>query len=616
MVPAAVVVLDALPLTTNGKLDRDALPAPDFSAAVSGRAPRTEREEILADLFAEVLGLPTVGIDDGFFDLGGDSIIAIQLVSRVRQSGLVITPRDVFQHQNVEELAAVAQDVADVDEIEAEAPGTGVGPVPVTPIAGWLRERVEPAGGAMDGFHQSVLLRVPGDLGVENIAGALQAVLDHHDILRLRVDREGGGWQQTVQPVGAVTAADLVGRVVIAGLDEDELGEVLAEQVTAARDRLAPDQGVMVQLVWLDAGSGATGRLLVLAHHLVIDGVSWRIVLPDLVTAWASLATGRPVELAPVSTSFRRWAQHLVTAASDPDRVAELETWTEILDGPNPKLAKRALDPRTDIAARARQVSLVLPADVTEPLLTSAPAAFHGRVNDVLLTGLALAVTHWRKHRGGRGTSVLLDLEGHGREEIVRGVDLSRTAGWFTSIFPVRLDTGPVDWAEVRSGGQAVGTAIKKVKEQLREIPDNGIGYGLLRHLNPVTAQELEDLPQPQIAFNYLGRIQAEDGDWSIAAEALPGGEDPRMPMAHLLEINAVTHDRPEGPELSVTWTWPEGLFTEDDVTELAKAWFAALSGIAEHARQDDSGGFTTSDLLVSLDQSEIDKLQAAWRTT
>ncbi|MGI8332310.1 amino acid adenylation domain-containing protein [Actinomadura scrupuli] len=615
MVPAAVVVLDALPLTANGKLDRTALPAPDFAAAVTGRAPRTEREETLAELFAEVLGLPAVGIDDGFFDLGGDSISAIQLVSRLRQAKLVVTPRDVFQHQNVRELAAVAQDAADADELETEPPGTGVGPVPPTPIVGWLRERVEPAGGAMDGFHQSVLLRVPGDLGVDHLTGALQAVLDHHDILRLRVDRTDDAWRQTVQPAGAVGAADLLRRVDIAGLDEEKLGRVLAEQVAAARDRLAPGQGTMVQVVWLDAGPGATGRLLVLAHHLVIDGVSWRIVLPDLVTAWACLATGRPVELAPVGTSFRRWAQHLANAASDPARAAELETWIEILDGPNPRLAGRPLDPRADIAARARQVSLVLPAEVTEPLLTSAPAAFHGRVNDVLLTGLALAVTHWRKHRGGRGTSVLLDLEGHGREEIVRGVDLSRTAGWFTSIFPVRLDAGPVDWTEVRSGGQAVGTAIKKVKEQLREIPDNGIGYGLLRHLNPATSRELQDLPQPQIAFNYLGRVQAEDGDWSVAPEALPAGEDPRMPMAHLLEINAVTHDRPGGPELTVTWTWPDGLFAEGDVAELAEAWFAALTGIVEHARQDDSGGFTASDLLVSLDQSEIDKLQAAWRT-
>ncbi|MCW2942348.1 MAG: amino acid adenylation domain protein, partial [Actinomycetia bacterium] len=520
---------------------------------------------------------------------------------------------DVFQYQTVQELAAVTQNASDADEFETEAPGTAIGPVPVTPIVAWLRDRVEDADPAsIDGFHQSVLLRVPGDLGVDHLTNALRAVLDHHDVLRLRLDRRGDTWQPVVQPAGTVEATVL--RADTAGLDEAKVADVLAEQAACARDLLDPAAGNMVQVVWLDAGSGAEGRLLILAHHLVIDGVSWRVVLPDLVTAWASLVTGQPIALDTVNSSFRRWAQHLVAEASDPKRVKELGTWAEILDGPNPKLAKRNLDPRVDIAARARTVSAVLPANVTEPLLTTAPAAFHGRVNDVLLTGLTLAVAQWRRHRGGRGTGVLLDLEGHGREDIAKGVELSRTTGWFTSIYPVRLDAGIVDWAEVRGGGQAVGTAIKKVKEQLRQFPDNGIGFGLLRYLNPATARELADLPKPQISFNYLGRVQSGEGDWSIAPEQLPSGEDPRMPMAHSLEINAITHDRPEGPELHVTWTWPDGLFTEDDVRELAEDWFTALQGIVDHARQDEAGGFTSSDLLVSLDQNEIDKLQAAWR--
>jgi non-ribosomal peptide synthase protein (TIGR01720 family) len=546
-------------------------------------------------LFAEVLGLERVGIEDGFFDLGGDSIIAIQLVSRVRQARLVITPRDVFQHQTVERLAQVAQDSDAANGIEIEPPGTGTGPVPTTPIIAWLRDRVAD-GGSIDGFHQSVLLRVPGDLGLGNLTNALQTVLDHHDILRARLDN----WQLTVQPPGSVNASTLVLRV--------EATAPLAEVVAAVQHKLDPAAGIMLQLVWFDAGAGSEGRLLVVAHHLVVDGVSWRILLPDLVAAWASMP------LAPVPSSFRRWAQHLVAAASDPARTAELDTWIEILDGPNPKLAQRALDPSADTAATAADITLTLPADVTDALLTTVPAAFHGRVNDGLLTGLALAVTHWRRHRGGRGTSVLLDLEGHGREDIVNGVDLSRTAGWFTSIYPVRLDAGALDWAEVTTGGPAVGTAIKKVKEQLREVPDNGIGYGLLRYLNPATAAELEDLPSPHVAFNYLGRIQSEDGEWSLAPEELPAGEDPTMPMAHSLEINAIVHDRRDGPELTATWTYPASLFTDSDIRELAESWFAALTGIAEHARQDQSGGFTTSDLLVELDQSEIDRLQAAWR--
>jgi non-ribosomal peptide synthase protein (TIGR01720 family) len=591
MVPAAVVELDALPLTSNGKLDRAALPAPDFSGKVSSRTPRTPEEETLSRLFAEVLGLERVGIDDGFFDLGGDSIIAIQLVSRARQSGLVITPRDVFQHQTVEELAAVARPTGEGEQVEAEAPGSGVGPVPITPIVAWLRERVGGDTALIRRFHQSALLRTPPDLGAERLTAALQTLLDHHDMLRLRLD----GWQPVVRPPGSCDAAALVTRVDVAGMDADKLQSVITEQATAARDRLDPAAGTVAQLVWFDAGR-EQGRLLLVLHHLVVDGVSWRILLPDLVTAWAG------GDLDPVPTSFRRWAQKLTAAERDED---ELEDWLDIVDGPPQNIAKRPLDPRADTAARARSVTLDLPADVTGPLLTDVPASVHGRVNDVLLTGLALAVARWRRHRGGRGTGVLVDLEGHGREDVVPGADVSRTAGWFTSIHPVRLDAG-----------NATGTAaLKAVKEQLRAVPDGGIGYGLLRHGGGEAAEELAAAPPAQIAFNYLGRVDAGDegGDWTLAAEELPAGEDPAMPLAHVLEINAVTRDRPGGPVLSATWTWPGGLLEAADVRELAEGWFAALRGLAE-AAAGDAAGFTPSDLLVDLDQAEIDKLQTAWR--
>ncbi|MFA1552002.1 condensation domain-containing protein, partial [Actinomadura chokoriensis] len=520
------------------------------------------------------------------------SIIAIQLVSRARQSGLVITPRDVFQHQTVEELAATAQPVGEGQEIEAEAPGAGVGPVPVTPIVAWLRDRVAGDTALIRGFHQSTLLRTPPDLGIERLTAAFQTLLDHHDVLRLRLD----GWQPVVRPPGTCDAAGLVTRMDVAGLDADKLQSVITEQAGAARERLDPSAGTMAQLVWFDAGR-EQGRLLVVLHHLVVDGVTWRILLPDLVTAWAGGA------LDPVPTSFRRWAQKLTTAERDED---ELEDWLDIVDGPPQNLAKRPLDPRVDVAARARSVTLNLPADVTGPLLTDVPAAFHGRVNDVLLTGLALAVAQWRRHRGGRGTGVLIDLEGHGREDVVPGADVSRTAGWFTSIHPVRLD----------AGNATGGAALKTVKEQLRAVPDGGIGYGLLRYGDGEAAEELAAVPRAQIAFNYLGRVAGgdEDADWTLASEELPAGEDPAMPMAHVLEINAVTRDLPGGPVLSATWTWPGGLLESADVRELAQGWFTALRGLAADAAAGDAAGFTPSDLLVDLDQSEIDKLQTAWR--
>ncbi|WP_396454206.1 condensation domain-containing protein, partial [Actinomadura sp.] len=519
----------------------------------------------------------------------------------------VITPREVFQHQTVEELAAAARPVGEGERVEAEAPGAGVGRVPATPIMRWFQE----LRGPVAGYSQRMLLQVPPDVGAGRLTRALQTVLDHHDMLRLRV-RDG---EFEVAEPGTVDAGPLVRRVDVAGLGAAELRRVLAEEAEAARGRLDPAAGTMAQLVWFDAGPAASGRLLLTLHHLAVDGVTWRIILPDLVTAWAG------GDLDPVPTSFRRWAQRLTAEASDPARTAELPLWEDVLATPDPVLGARPLDPAADTFATARHLTLDLPADVTEPLLTEVPAAFHGRVNDVLLTGLALAVAEWRRDRGTCDeTAVLIDLEGHGREEIVPGVDLSRTAGWFTSIYPVRLDAGWVEPADVREGGQAAGTALKRVKEQLREIPDNGIGYGLLRYLNPAAGAGLA-ARRPQIAFNYLGRSAAPEAtDWGPAdqadSDALGAGQDGALGLVHAIEVNAHTRDLPGGPELSATWTWAGNLFDAAAVEDLAGRWYAALRGLVAHvvdgAADGPVGGFTPSDLsLVDVSQDEIDELAA-----
>ncbi|WP_455678742.1 amino acid adenylation domain-containing protein, partial [Streptomyces atratus] len=610
MVPAAFVTLDALPLTPNGKLDRKALPAPDFTEVSTGRAAATAREELLCGLFAELLGLPMVGADDSFFDLGGDSIVSIQLVSRARKAGLLITPREVFEHKTVAALAAVAEDIGTA---VTEPADTGEGDLPLTPIIHALRER----GGPVDGFNQSMLVQAPAGADTGRLAAALQAVLDHHDALRMRLSRDGARWALEVAPRGTVSAEELITRVDVAGLDGEGLRAVIGEHARAAWRRLAPEAGVMVQAVWFDAGPEQSGRLLLVLHHLVVDGVSWRIVLPDLAAAWEAVVAGRTVQLEPVGTSFRRWAERLAAAAVDPVREAELPTWTAILDGPDPQLSRIPHDFERDTVDTARAVSMSLPTQWTAPLLSSVPAAFHAGVNDVLLAGFAVAVADWRRRRGlGEDTGVLLDLEGHGREEFLDGVDLSRTVGWFTSLFPVRLDPGTS-----ATTGVALGRAVKRVKEQLRALPDNGLGYGLLRHLNPHTAPRLAAPAAPQIGFNYLGRFAgtaegtAAAQDWAPAPEAggLGGGGDAKMPLPHALEMNAITLEQADGPQLNASWSWPEALFSEEEVRDLAETWFRVLEGIVTHAQRPDAGGYTPSDLsLVSLTQAEIDLVEAA----
>jgi amino acid adenylation domain-containing protein/non-ribosomal peptide synthase protein (TIGR01720 family) len=612
MVPSAVVVLDALPLSVNGKLDRRALPAPVFAGAARSRAPRDAREEALCGLFAEVLGAERVGIDDSFFDLGGESIISIQLVARARKAGLVITPRDVFVHKTVAALAEAARDLAAAGE--AEDPNAGIGEMPPVPMAAWLAELSAPE----TLFSQSALVNVPAGLRAGRLEKALGILIDRHDALRLAVSRPAGGagWLLEARERGSVPAARCLRRVDVSDLSGDDLRQVIAEESAAAQSRLSPGAGDVIQAAWFDGGPERAGRLLLAIHHLAVDGVSWRILLPDLQAAYEALDRGEAPDLDPVPTSLRTWSARLAEAAAAPEWEAQLPLWTGVLDADDPPLAERALDPAADSWGTAKTVTVsLLPAE-TISLLTTVPATFHAQVNEVLLTGLALAAACWRQERGGpHGSGVLVDLEGHGREEDAFGGDLSRTVGWLTSMFPVRLDPKVADWAEVWAAGPAVSRAIAAVKDQLRAVPERGIGYGMLRYLNPRTGPALAVLRTPQIVFNYLGHFTAgQAGDWDHAAEddVTGPGVDPGLPMPHALVVTVVTEDRPDGPHLTASWTWPGTLLSEQAVGQLAQAWLRALRVLLARASRPGAGGQAPSDFpLLTIGQVELDQLAA-----
>jgi non-ribosomal peptide synthase protein (TIGR01720 family) len=583
------------------------------------RAPRTAQEAVLSALFAEVLGVERVGLDDSFFALGGDSIMSIQLVSRARRAGLAITPRAVFQHQTVAALAAVAAPVQDGAAAPVEV---AAGPLPATPIMRWLFAH----GGPIDGFHQAMLLCVPAPLREDALAAAMQVLIDHHDALRLRVAAaatstplQRSGWSLEVLAAGAVPASACLRRVAVRGVTDEALRAAIAAEAAAAAGRLAPCSGVMVQGVWFDAGTEQAGRLLLSIHHLAVDGVSWRILVPDLAAAWEAIAGGRVPTLAPRGTSLRQWAGRLAAHAQDERRVAELAFWHDMLSAPSLALVEGVLDAGRDVAGSAGHLTLTLPAEVTGALLTRVPTAFHGGINDVLLTALVLALAQWsrRRGRGSGGQAVVIDLEGHGREEVFGDIDLSRTVGWFTSLYPVRLDAGGVDLAEALAGGPALGRALKSIKEQLRRVPDHGLGYGLLRYLNAATGEQLACYAPPQIAFNYLGRFAAPGmAEWGAAPEsgALGLSSDAMMPLTHALEVNAATFDGPDGAQLSASWRWAPALLSEGEVGALAQGFFAALEALVRHAAAPGAGGRSPSDLpLVALTQAEIERLERAY---
>ncbi|MGW1278684.1 amino acid adenylation domain-containing protein [Streptomyces tsukubensis] len=618
MVPAAFVTVGRMPLGPTGKLDRSALPEPEFTGEAY-RKPRTDTEAVIVAAYTDVLGVERVGIDDDFFAVGGDSLRSIQVVARARARGLKLTTREIFECRTAARLAEAADARPDLTPALAEDAAGGIGPMPLQPVARHIFRH----GGRIDRFAMAMALELPRDIDPAGLTATLDAVLDRHDLLRARLvpGAPGDDPHLDIRPPGTVRAADHLHRIPCDGRWDETAQDTALDSARTELDeavgRLDPHAGTMAQFVWYAADSG-TGRLIVVLHHLVVDGVSWRILMSDLAEAWQQIRTGTTPALPPTGTSARRWAQALQADALTPQREAELPYWRSLLTTPNPPLGSRLPDPAVDTMSTVDTVRIQLPADTTDALLTTLPAAYRSTPTDVLLAALALAVNQWQ----GTDRPLLVRLEGHGREEdLAPGADLSRTVGWFTSMHPARIDVRTTGPACPATGTPTAATAIKQVKEQLRGIPGKGIGYGLLRHLNPRTATELAPHPEPQIGFNYLGRISGTDvpehlraqgwGPAPWSAELIPA-LDPDLPALSALEVNSVATDTPDGTRLTTAFMFPTGILTRPQVTELARIWTETLHAMAAHAAHPRAGGLTPSDApLTTVRQDEIE----AWET-
>ncbi|MCZ4077345.1 amino acid adenylation domain-containing protein [Rhodococcus sp. H36-A4] len=564
MVPSTIMVLDAVPMTPVGKVDRAALPAPVFDVGTSSRPPSTPRELALAELFQQVLGVDEVGAEDSFFALGGDSIISIQLVSRAKSAGIVFTARDVFERKTVAGLASVATDVV-ATPVLVELPGNAIGEVPTTPIVADMIET-----GHFRTYSQAVLITLPTGTEDETLISAAARLLDHHDALRSRL-RE----THEILPPGSIDAR-AVYTVATGDLDR---------ALDHAADRLDPAEGTVIQFARVE------NKLWIVVHHLAIDGVSWRILLPDFATTAAGCT------LAKTGTSLRRWAHGLAEHAVE--HLSERSRWTTVAQTHDPLLGRRALDPDMDVDSTRAETMVTVPAALTDTLLTTVPDRFGCGPSEPLLTALAMAVSAWRN----RSTTVVM-MEGHGREQhVVPGADLSRTLGWFTTVFPVAFDTTDIDLADAFAGGVAAGAALKAVKETLASIPDHGISYGMLRHGLGVA----EIAVTPQISFNYLGRARtADDTPWMPAR--FSSRRDSSMPLPAAVDINAVAEQVDATTTLAVTFGYASELFDPADIDALIELWLESLAAVALHAQAEATTRHTPSDFaLVSTTQQEID---------
>ncbi len=629
MIPAQFIVLDKLPRLPNGKVDRKSLPAPGSTNALSSRyvPPRNAIEQLLGGLWAELLRIERVGIHDNFFELGGDSILSIQLVSRARKAGLKFTARQLFEHQTI---AALAPMVECLEEVRAPEPALSPvgGEVPLTPIQRWFFEQNFPH---PEHWTHTLLLRLTETIDAAALEAAVARMIMHHDALRMQFIKGDDGWRQITSSKipspsmgegegGGVSAYQRIDLMNISEHEQRALIEQTAKDMTA----IDISSGLMFRVIWFDRGANCPGSLLVVTHHLVADGLSWRILLEDLQTAYRQISEEQAVALPPKTASFQQWATRLQAHASSEQVRQEAPYW---LDPQRERIEPLRVDnPDGGNAEAATEVLRVaLGKADTQALLQKVPPVYRTHIDDVLLTALALTLCRW-----SRNSAVLVDLDRHGREAPFDGVNVSRTVGWFTSVFPMLLTVDP---------DADLGTTLKSVKEQLREVPYNGLHYGLLRYLacNDETetgspdgverdpgeagahirdvpglrcaSSKLRQLPASQVLFNYLGQLDqtfAEAPLFTLADEYVRTGCDLQWARPYELAINVDVY----ASELRVEWNYSGERYRCETIRRLAEDYLETMRALIGHCLSAGAGGYTPSDFpLAGLAQAELDKL-------
>ncbi|HYO51728.1 non-ribosomal peptide synthetase, partial [Archangium sp.] len=591
MVPSLFVELKALPLTPNQKVDRKALPAPEGEQV--GRKghfiePRTSKERRLAAIWSQVLGVAQVGLHDNFFELGGDSIISLQVISLARQAGLLLSAKQVFEYQTLAELAGVLEEVEEGRRAVGEQ-GPVEGEVPLTPVQRWFfaQELPQP-----HHYNQAVLLEVRQPLEARLLEGALAALWVHHDALRTRFTRVDGRWEQRV---AAPEPVSVLRRVDLSGLPEARHVAALEEVAAELHGGFNLSTGPLVKAALLERGEGRTGWLLLVLHHLVVDGVSWRVLLDDLEVAYRQLAAGTQVALPPKTASYKQWAERLLAFARSPALEQEVAYW-EAQAGQ--RVAALPVDGPggPNVRASARRVTVVLEEEETRALLQEVPTAWRARIDEVLLGALSLALARWTGERRLR-----VELEGHGREVPIEGLDVSRTVGWFTASYPVVLEL---------PARLSPGDAVRAVRDTLRAVPHRGVGYGLLRYLrDDERAATLRAGQAAQVSFNYLGQFDATASASSLFG-ASPESSGPAQgedgARTHLLEVGGLVL----GGRLKLEWTYSENLHSRASLEALARECVSVLRALIARAEPADLLRYTPVDFpLAGLDPAALERV-------
>jgi amino acid adenylation domain-containing protein/non-ribosomal peptide synthase protein (TIGR01720 family) len=596
MIPQTWVFVDALKKTSSGKIDRTSLPAIKYEEKAfsieSSTETRSEVEERLVEIWKEILNLDQVSIKDNFFEVGGDSILSIQLVSQARQQGLEFNMEQVFETPTIEELAPFVKITSEQKEKKQEAPLSHQS-CTLSPIQYWFLNQ---EGNNFNHYNQAVLLESKEGIEEEALEKALQSLIRTHKSLQLRFYKdENGTWSQRYEEYesleeykkGICRIEDLE------GLSNEEVKKKQLEVAEEVQKSLNIQQGPLFQGVLFK--EGAKDTLLLVCHHLVVDSVSWRILIEDLEAAYKQALEGKEeIDLPEGTRSYGWWTEALEKLANEEAYQEEISYWEDVLDQQGDPLPRDREGAGENTVEHMGEVTAELPIDLTQKLLQEVPSAYRTQINDILLTALGYAVQEWT------GTKRIgLMLEGHGREQLTEEMDLSRTVGWFTSIYPVVLDL---------EGVESIGSGIKKVKETLRQIPRKGVGYGMLKYLTEEGRKRLSNKEEPDLSFNYLGQVDAggQKGLFKYTEGSTGSYTSPQNHRPRILEVNSQVING----HLNVHIGYSTHLHSKETITSLSKKFIDALKKIITHCCKEKNFGYTPSDFpLAKINQEQLDQV-------
>ncbi len=586
MIPAYFVALEKFPLTPTGKIDRKRLPEPQINRQQLEQnyvAPRNEREQLLTDIWQEVLKLPKVGVKDNFFELGGDSILSIQVIARANQKGLKITPRQLFEYPTVEGLAAVAEEGV---AIQAEQ-GVVSGSFPLIPIQRWffdLKLNNE------QHWNQSLTVRLNEPLNTEILRAVVARILEHHDLLRCTFLTTNG---QIVAQIPTETPEPPLFVHDLSQVPQNDLQSTLQQKAWQAQHSFELNKGPLIRFDYFKTAPQEKDYLQITIHHLVVDTVSWRVLSEDILQAYSQLQQGKDITLPPKTTSFKYWAEKLAQYAQSSQIAEEWTYWQQQVSEAPPSLPVDHPEGQ-NLEKQAASVKVSLPQEITHQLLREAPAAYNTQINELLLAALLRAYYRWTGY-----AQMVIDLESHGREDLFEEVNISRTVGWFTVSHPLRLKYDST-WS--------TADLIRGVKSAYRAIPNHGIGYGLLRYLRKTEPVLNQPSPAP-IGFNYLGQFEQEQNQAAELGEPvspLAPERDPENQRIHLLEISGNVTDN----QLNLNFSFSQEQFNTTTIEQLASFYLEELQAIVQHCLSPEAGGYTASDFEeAGIDDEDLDAL-------